>query len=107
MIGRFCIETNLMTYAIDGSDPRKQAAAPLSITEALAIYHRLIEPLWRIQSSRELLDAVLDLHHRDRNSWLDSLIVRTATQGGCKTLLTEDLQHGRTIRGVKILDPFR
>lgn len=139
MSGRFFIDTNLLIYAIDGTDPRKQAiaqgwiakahqsgegsisyqvvqewfnvvfrkaAVPLNAEEAALIYRQLIEPLWRIQSSHELLEMALDLHRADRISWWDSLIVSAAIQGGCNTLLSEDLQHGRTIRGVKILNPF-
>jgi predicted nucleic acid-binding protein len=36
----------------------------------------------------------------------DALIVASALEAGCKTLLTEDLQHGRTIGGLTIQNPF-
>lgn len=85
----------------------RKAAAPLGADEAASIYHQLIEPLWRIQSSRELLEGALDLHRSGSISWWDSLIVSAAIQGGCDRVISEDLQHGRKIRGVKILDPFR
>lgn len=85
----------------------RKAAVPLSPDEAATVYRQLIEPLWRIQSSRELLDLALDLHRRDSISWWDSLIVSAAVQGGCDTVLSEDLQHGRKIRGVKVVNPFR
>jgi predicted nucleic acid-binding protein len=85
----------------------RKAAIPLTTDEATSIYRSLIEPLWRIQSSPELLDTALDLHSHDSLSWWDSLIVSAAIQGGCDRLLTEDLQHGRKIRGVKIINPFQ
>jgi predicted nucleic acid-binding protein len=139
MSGRFFFDTNLLIYALDSTNPGKQAAAlkwiakahesgdgmvsyqvvqewfnvvlrkaaaPLNADEAALIYRELIEPLWHVQSSRELLDTALDLHRRDCVSWWDSLIVSAAIQGGCHTILSEDLQHGRKIRGVKILNPF-
>jgi predicted nucleic acid-binding protein len=84
----------------------RKSAKPLSLTEATSVYRRLIEPLWGIQSSRELLDSAIDLHQNDRISWWDSLIVAAAIQGQCDRLISEDLQHGRKIRGVKILNPF-
>jgi predicted nucleic acid-binding protein len=84
----------------------RKAADPLSAAEASSIYSVLIEPLWRVQSSRELLYTALDLHRRDSISWWDSLIVSAAIEGGCDRILSEDLQHGRTIRGIKILNPF-
>lgn len=37
----------------------------------------------------------------------DSLILASAITAGCKTLMTEDLQHGQLIEGVRIKNPFR
>ena len=36
----------------------------------------------------------------------DALIVTAAIESGCNTLLTEDLQHGRVIQSVRIVNPF-
>ncbi|MFN7933460.1 MAG: PIN domain-containing protein [Bryobacteraceae bacterium] len=84
----------------------RKAAVPLRAEQATPLYRKLIEPLWQIQSSRELVDEALQLHQQDSLSWWDSLIVSAAIQGGCATLLSEDLQHGRKFRGVRILNPF-
>jgi predicted nucleic acid-binding protein len=45
----------------------------------------------------------------DETGWsvYDSLMVSSALTAGCATLLTEDLQDGRTIRGLAIRNPFR
>ncbi|MCB1640639.1 MAG: PIN domain-containing protein [Xanthomonadales bacterium] len=40
-------------------------------------------------------------------SWFDALIVEAAVRSGCERLYSEDLQHGRTIDGLTILNPFR
>ena len=37
----------------------------------------------------------------------DSLIVAAALDAGCKTLYSEDLQHGQRVEGVTIINPFR
>jgi len=84
----------------------RKAAVPLAPDEAVSIYRKLIEPLWRIQSSRELIDTALDLHGRHSFSWWDSLILSAAIQGDCNRLLSEDLQHGGEFRGVRIQNPF-
>jgi predicted nucleic acid-binding protein len=84
----------------------RKASVPLAPNEAASIYRKLIEPLWRIQSSRDLLETALDLHTQHSFSWWDSLIVSAAIQGGCKRLLSEDLQDGREIRGIRIQNPF-
>ena len=51
--------------------------------------------------------AAIDLHRLHQVSFWDALIVRAAKQGGCPEVYSEDLQHGRTIDGVRIVNPFR
>jgi predicted nucleic acid-binding protein len=139
MSDNFFLDTDILVYAVDPSDPAKQivalewitsahqtgrgllsyqvvqewfnvvlrkAAVPLRADEATSVYRALIEPLWRIQSSRELLYTALDLHRKDSFSWWDSLIVSAAIHGGCGQLLSEDLQEGREIAGIRIHNPF-
>ncbi len=84
----------------------RKAAVRLEPNEATSIYRALLEPLWRVQSSRELVDMALDLHRKDSFLWWDSLIVSAAIQGGCDQLVSEDLQDGREIAGVRIHNPF-
>jgi predicted nucleic acid-binding protein len=36
----------------------------------------------------------------------DALIVAAAIEGGCDTLFSEDMQHGRSIGGLAIVNPF-
>ncbi len=40
-------------------------------------------------------------------SFWDSLILVAAARSGATRVYTEDLQHGQTIAGVKIVNPFR
>ena len=51
--------------------------------------------------------AAIDLHRLHQVSFWDALVVRGAKQGGCPVLYSEDLQHGRTIDGVGVVNPFR
>ncbi|MGH8513512.1 MAG: PIN domain-containing protein [Gammaproteobacteria bacterium] len=41
-----------------------------------------------------------------RLSFWDALIVETAIDAGATVILTEDLQHGQAIDGVRIVNPF-
>jgi len=50
--------------------------------------------------------AAIDLHRLRRLSCWDALIVHSAKQAGCSVLLSEDLQHGQVIDGVRIVNPF-
>jgi predicted nucleic acid-binding protein len=40
-------------------------------------------------------------------SFYDSLIIASAIRTGCKKLYTEDIQDGREVLGVKIINPFK
>ncbi len=48
----------------------------------------------------------LELSRKYRFSIWDSLIVVAAKRADCSTLLTEDLQHGQIIDGLRIENPF-
>jgi predicted nucleic acid-binding protein len=37
---------------------------------------------------------------------VELLVVKAARAGGCETLITEDLNAGQTIAGVRIENPF-
>lgn len=39
-------------------------------------------------------------------AFYDALIVAAAIEAGCDTLYSEDLQHGRSIGGLSIVNPF-
>jgi len=39
-------------------------------------------------------------------AYWDALLVATAAEGGCDTILTEDLGSGRVMLGVSVLNPF-
>ncbi|MGD0730100.1 MAG: PIN domain-containing protein [Terracidiphilus sp.] len=50
--------------------------------------------------------AAIDLHRLHGFSYWDALVLRMASQSGCRILLSEDMQHGREIDGVRIVNPF-
>jgi predicted nucleic acid-binding protein len=50
--------------------------------------------------------AAIDLLRLHGFSYWDALVLRMAKQSGCRILLTEDMQHGREIDGVRIVNPF-
>ena len=63
---------------------------------------------WRpVRASTELMERAFQLEDRFGLSFWDSLIVAAAQQASCAYLLTEDLQHGQVIDGVRVEDPFR
>jgi predicted nucleic acid-binding protein len=51
--------------------------------------------------------AAIDLHREHQFSIFDALIVRAALISHCEILYTEDMQDGRRIDGLTIVNPFR
>jgi len=54
-----------------------------------------------------LLQAALASKARFRISYWDAAILEAARALGCRTVLSEDLNHGQDYDGVKVVDPFR
>jgi predicted nucleic acid-binding protein len=54
-----------------------------------------------------IVDGALDLKAAHRLSHWDAAIVAAARALGCTEIYSEDMQHGREIAGVKIINPFR
>jgi predicted nucleic acid-binding protein len=64
-------------------------------------------PMWRVMPSHALYVHSLQLQDRWKFSFYDSLIVAAALEAGCKRLLSEDLEHGQRIEGLRIENPFK
>jgi predicted nucleic acid-binding protein len=128
---RAFFDTNVLVYVVT-ADPRKQQAARILraggtasvqvLNEFANVAHKKLQHDWarieyalnQFRSSIEaILPLTLDTHAaaliiaRDNGlAFYDALIVASAVEGGCDTLYTEDMQHGRTIGGVTIHNPF-
>jgi predicted nucleic acid-binding protein len=50
--------------------------------------------------------AAIDFHRLHRVPYWDALVLHCARKSGCRVVLTEDLQHGQGVDGVKIVNPF-
>lgn len=59
-----------------------------------------------VPSTVELLHLALELRGRYHWSYWDAAVVAAAKLAGCTELLTEDLQHGHEVGGLRIVDPF-
>jgi predicted nucleic acid-binding protein len=55
----------------------------------------------------QMIAAAWSIEDRFGLSFWDALIVAAAHVARCEALLTEDLQHGMDLEGVRIVDPFR
>lgn len=124
-------DTNILVY-ITTSDPRKQRAVDCLgrggcvsvqvLNEFVHVARRKLRHDWpQIELALGLFRASLDdvvpitlnthigavsLAREHGLSFYDALIVAAAIEAGCDTLYSEDMQHGRAIGGVTIINPF-
>jgi len=138
MSGRTFLDTNVLVYAYDRTDPAKQATAsglierhlradtgcisvqvlgefyvtvtrkiprPLALSAAAAAV-AAFGPLRTVELSRAMVRQAVTLHQRGELSYWDALIVVAAERAGCETILSEDLQPGRSYQSVRVVDPF-
>lgn len=80
-------------------DPPRAAADAREDVASLATWQPLGIDLTTIDRAWEIED-------RFGLSWWDALIVASAQLGGCTYLLTEDLQEGQDLDGVRVISPF-
>ena len=84
----------------------RKFARPLSRSDAEDYLTLVLDPLCQVYPSLELCLAALEVADQWKFGFYDSLIVAAALEANCKTLVTEDLQHGQTIRALTIQNPF-
>ena len=129
------VDTNVLIYALDSTDPKKQQAAKawrinlwdgqtgrVSYQVLQEFYAQVTRkwPSFREAARAEVLDlltwkpvsidAVLkrswEVQDRYQLSFWDSLIVAAAKSASCHFLLTEDLQSGQDFDGLLVVNPF-
>lgn len=77
-----------------------------SYDELKTFMDQILKPLCQHFPSFEFYERALTLLQPYNLSFYDSLIVQAASDLGCKTLYSEDLQNGQTYGDVKVVNPF-
>ncbi|MDZ7718163.1 MAG: PIN domain-containing protein [Balneolaceae bacterium] len=139
MSDRYFLDTNIIVYSFDVSDPQKQKTAkklitdgliqnqgvisyqvvqefinvstrkfetPLSIKDCRQYVDSVLDQMWEVYSSKDLVYSAFDIHERWQYSFYDSLIIAAAIEASCNILYSEDLQHKQKIYSLQILNPF-
>ncbi len=130
------VDTNILIYAIDRHAGEKQAISQSLIESLVCddgvvtlqvlgeFFHattrkgflspaeaRVRIDYWRdlfhVAAADEIAldDAVTAVTDHGLSFW-DAMLWATARQAGCPVLYSEDMQHGRTLGGVEIVNPF-
>ena len=131
------VDTNVLIYALDGADLKKQEAARqwraelwkrrqgrISFQVLQEFYVKVTHKWPNVRQDarsevRDLLawrpstvDGVILEHawkiqDRYQISFWDALIIAAAKSASCRFLLTEDLQAGQDMDGLLVVNPFR
>ena len=136
---RTFVDTNVLTYLFDDSEPEKQARArarlereqkkreivastqvlqelyvsltkgksPLATSEIAEAAVRAAAGYTIIHVDTALVLTGIAASRKHRISFWDALIVCAAKEADCDLLLSEDLNDGQVIEGVKIENPFK
>jgi predicted nucleic acid-binding protein len=83
----------------------RKIANPLPLPTAREVL-RVYRPWVRREATADTVLRATELMELAQLSFWDALIVAAAEEAGAKTLLSEDLNDGQVIAGVKILNPF-
>ena len=75
---------------------------PLAAKDILSSFQRFEI----VVTTPQLINDAIDVSIINVISFWDALIVTSAEHAKCGAVLTEDLNHGQIIRGVKIKNPF-
>ena len=79
---------------------------PLSAPRARTVIERYAT--WHVHRIDPAdITAASELEKRHRQSFWNALVIVSAGRTGATTLMSEDMQHGRRIAGLRIIDPFR
>mgnify|MGYP003970427191 FL=1 len=136
MMSKVFIDTNILVYAMDVHDIEKQqtcrrrlksltqdntgvlstqvlqefyvtATRKLSV-DPLAAKEMLIsfDHFEIVINTPQIINEAIDCGIINKLSFWDALIVVAAENAKCDTILTEGLNHGQIIRGMKIKNPF-
>ncbi len=130
------LDTNIAVYAYDRSAGPKQAKARetlLARSSELVVSSQVLAEFYTVATRRldpplsadqardavialaelpvvaadgELVLSAIDTADQSNISIWDALIVQAARRAGCDEILTEDLNHGQVIEGVRIHNPL-
>jgi predicted nucleic acid-binding protein len=83
---------------------RKQRRSWAEIAEAIDDVLTMVDP--PLALTHDVHTVARELAEEHRISFYDALIVASAIEAGCDILYSEDMQHGRSIGGLAIVNPF-
>ncbi len=133
----YFLDTNVLVYAFDPGHPEKRARAhelivgdgpwaiswqvvqefcsvalhrfqiPLDAVYLNSFLDLVLAPHCQVYPTPSIWAAALKVREQTQYRFYDSLIVASALEAGAAVLYSEDLEDGREIGALRILNPFR
>ena len=137
IVSKIFLDTNILVYTLDRNDKKKLFRARKILENAIAndkpvISTQVLQEFYSATTTKLKLDKIIakNIIHNFRNmeivqvdlgiieqgidisllsqiSFWDSLIIAAAEQANCSMIYSEDLNDTQTIRGIKIVNPFK
>jgi predicted nucleic acid-binding protein len=135
-VSRIFLDTNILVYTNDKSDPQKQALATKVVSNCIAdckgvistqvlqeyaavALHKLhqdvklvlrrlgqFESLEIVQVTPTLISRALELHTQYKLNYWDATILAAAEETRCDQLYSEDFQNGTAYSTVRVVNPL-
>ena len=133
---RFTLDTNILVYSVDRRDLSRHARAAeivrlaratscwltlqavsefytvvtrknvVSRPEASRVAGYWLDVFPTVAATEATVRSALAVAETQRTAYWDALLIATAAEAGCTAILTEDMSHGSSLYGVRILNPF-
>ncbi|WP_010258246.1 PIN domain-containing protein [Treponema primitia] len=130
------IDSNILVYSLDKNSKEKQKIvretlndieekdAPVISTQVLQEVYNItttklkMEKLYVknilnnykkmeiVQVDFDIIQQGIDISILSKISFWDGLIIAAAASANCGSVLSEDMNHGQIIRGVRVVNPF-
>ncbi len=85
---------------------QRKFVRPMTVPDSRDYLQRVLLPLCQHFPTVSFYDHALSVQQQTGYSFYDSLIVTAALNLGCHYLYTEDMQHGRIVDDLTIINPF-
>lgn len=102
--GRGVISTQVMQEFLNVA--LRKFTPPMTTSDARRYLHKVLLPMCQHYPSAQFYDSATLLIDQHSLSFYDALIVAAALETECATLLSEDMQDGLLVRGLRITNPF-
>jgi predicted nucleic acid-binding protein len=136
-VNKVFIDSNILIYTLDEKSSEKQETARIFLKEAkqnssLVISTQVLQEVYNIATTKlkmkklyvkhilytykdmeiiqvdfDIIQQGIDISIFSQISFWDGLLIAAAASANCGSVLSEDMNHGQIIQGVRVVNPFK